>query len=352
MIQQRNFQKQPIPQIVWLLFNFLLAFLVFCCGKPTHSENDIGEVTDTLSESTPAPAQTLLKGLQAETGEIIFDGTIGNDYDLYEIFLLLRPNSVNEYEGKYLYKNQQQFISIKGNIENGALHLTETNAKGEVTGLFTGDLSSYPAITGTWSKPDGSGVLNFSLKKILPLGTTENVRGTFDFVRLRKIKDGDNRTLQIIKLTPDSIQSKLNALLALEGGHIDDLKRINGYTLYNLNGILTIAIDQESNGGWQSSEYKCLNVRTGRSLKFEDIFKPESKKEIAKLIVSKARENCPQMLDTDYSEDKINLDETPPIVTRGGIWFLSPCERSAGYFLGAYTLSFSFEEMRPYLMID
>ena len=87
---------------------------------------------------------------------------------------------------------------------------------------------------------------------------------------------------------------------------------------------------------------------------FDDIFKSESKSEIHNLAIAKLKEECPEQLDFDdvkeFSTNRKKIDF--PIVEYGGVSFISPCERSTGYFLGARVLLFTFEEIKPFLKME
>lgn len=301
-------------------FYFCLFLFLFSCSSPknesqstasTHvdqmdvaTENDPVEViSEKPREEAPLPENKLLKG----TDEVILDGYIGDHYD---ILLLLKEVTPGQFEGKYLYKRVNKFISLEGHLENNVLLLTESNDKGEITGQFTCDVSSYPRIDGSWTKPDGSGSMNLYLHKIIPVGV-ENNNGQFEFGKKPK----------------------------------DD----KGEVLYNLNGILTTYYLKDEGDGWSSGVYKCLNLKTGASLKFEDIFKPESKNQILEMIATKVKEACgPQVGDT-YSAADYTLDNQSTLVTREGIRFISPCERSQGYYQGVFTVDFAFDELSAYL---
>lgn len=119
--------------------------------------------------------------------------------------------------------------------------------------------------------------------------------------------------------------------------------------LYNLNGILTKVFYQEDSQGWWSAHYQCNNLKTGYTLKFEDIFRIDSKPDILAMFISKVKENCPDQFGADYTGEGIDFSENYVVVTRNGISFISPCQRSAGYFQGSYIVDFTFEEMKPYL---
>ncbi|MFZ1809366.1 MAG: hypothetical protein WAU36_19185 [Cyclobacteriaceae bacterium] len=297
-------------------FYFCVFLLLFSCSSPKNeSQSTDSTPVDQLkagteedraeepAEEAPLSENKLIKG----TDEVILDGYIGDHYD---ILLLLKEVTPGQFEGKYLYKRVNRFISLKGQLENNILLLSESNEQGEITGLFTCDVSSYPRVEGSWVKPDGSGSMNLYLHEIIPLGI-ENNNGQFEFGKKNK----------------------------------DD----KGEVLYNLNGILTTYYIKDEGDGWSSGEYNCLNLKTGTSLKFEDIFRPESRGQIIEMIAAKAKEICAPQVGDDYSAADYNLDDQSTIVTREGIRFISPCERSHGYYHGVFTLDFTFDELNTFL---
>ena len=227
------------------------------------------------------------------------------------------------------------------------MELTERDEKGEITGRFSGVISEFnSSINGKWSKPDGSGQLSFYVSKIIPIGI--NNSDNYEFARLKSVKAENEKRVQVTGL-PDSIQLKVNNLLNVKKG--SEMQKLNYEVLYNLNGILTIAYTQMNEDGWWSTDYFCINLKTGRMLTFDDIFKSESKSDIHNLAILKVNEECSEQLDFDdvkeFTTNSKKLDF--PIVDNGGVSFISPCERSAGYFLGVRLLSFTFEAIKPFL---
>ncbi|MBK7650329.1 MAG: hypothetical protein IPJ20_05645 [Flammeovirgaceae bacterium] len=311
MIKLRN--------LIWVAFaplSFYSCLFLFSCSSPKNESQsaDSTPVDQLNMATTEAPAEApaaeapqtenkLLKG----TEEVVLDGYIGDHYD---ILLLLREVTSGQFEGKYLYKRVNKFISLKGHLENNTMLLSESNDKGEITGQFTCDVSSYPRMEGSWTKPDGSGSMNLYLHKIIPVGI-ENSNGQFEFGKKSK----------------------------------DD----KGEVLYNLNGIFTTYYLRDEGDGWSSGAYKCLNLKTGTPLKFEDIFKPESKGQIMEMIATKVKEICGQQVGENYSAADYMLDDQSTLVTREGIRFISPCERSHGYYHGVFTVDFTFDDVGNYL---
>ena len=323
---------------------FLLSY-----GNPNQTKNAVQDSQTILPNTEQQDVKQNF--LAAEKGEIILDGYIGEPLgNHYYIMIFLNRTSKDIYEGKYLYKSVQKFIKLEGTTIGNQLELIERDEKGEITGRFTGEISEFrPTIEGKWSKPDGSGQLSFYVSKIIPIGIKNS--GNYEFAHLKSIKAENEKRVQVVGL-PDSIQLKINNLLNVKKE--SEMQKLNYEVLYNLNGILTIAYTQENEDGWWSSDYFCINLKTGRLLMFEDIFKSETRSEIHNLAIAKLKEECLEQLDfenvKEFSTNSENLDF--PIVGYGGVSFNSPCERSAGYFLGVRLLSFTFEEIKPFLKME
>jgi hypothetical protein len=289
--------------------------------------------------------------LTSSQGEIMLDGYIGEPMGThYYIMIILNRTSKDTYVGKYLYKSQNKFIKLSGKTIENQLELTEQDEKGEVTGRFKGEISKFrPTIDGKWSKPDGSGQLSFYVTKIIPIGIINS--GIYEFARLKSVKIPNEKRVQVIGL-PDPVQLKINNMLNVKKE--SEMKTLTYEVLYNLNGILTIAYNQSNDEGWSSSEYFCINLKTGDLLKFDDILITDSKGELHKLAIAKLKEDCPEQVDFDgYNEFSTNISKIDfPIVGFLGVNFSSPCERSVGYFLGTRLVSFTYDEIKPFLKIE
>lgn len=332
-------------------FYLMIIYLMFLLsyGNPNQTKNTVQDSQTILPITEQQDDKQNF--LAAEKGEIILDGYIGEPMgNHYYIMIFLNRTSTDTYKGKYLYKSVQKFIKLEGTTTGNQLELIERDEKGEITGRFTGEISEFrPTIEGKWSKPDGSDQLSFFVSKIIPIGI--NNSDNYEFARLKSIKAENEKRVQVTGL-PDSIQLKVNNLLNVKKE--SEMQKLNYEVPYNLNGILTIAYTQENEDGWWSTEYFCINLKTGRLLTFDDIFKSESKSEIHNLAISKLKEECPEQLDfedvKEFSTNSKNLEF--PIVDDGGVRFSSPCKRSAGYFLGTRLLSFTFEEIKPFLKME
>src|SRR5262245_60474065 len=97
----------------------------------------------------------------------IFFGNIGGKYDIRAY--LWREGET--FSGYYLYETIGGNISLEGAINaNGNFVLKESDFEGKETGVFKGKLTRAASgaestlhLEGTWSKPDGSGAMPFSL---------------------------------------------------------------------------------------------------------------------------------------------------------------------------------------------
>jgi hypothetical protein len=330
--------------LILILFLFLLS-----CRNSNQTRNAVQDSQAVLPKTEQQDVKQNLPAV--EKWETIFDGYIGEPMgNHYYIMIFLNRTSDDIYKGKYLYKSEGKYIKLEGKTIGNQLELTEQDEKGNITGKFTGILSeSDTKIDGKWSKPDGSGQLNFYVNRIIPIGIGNP--GKFDFAHLKPVKSENEKKVMVTGL-PDSIQVKVNNLLNIKKE--SEMQKLNYEVLYNLNGILTIAYTQTKEDGWWSTEYFCINLRTGRLLRFDDIFKSESKNELQNLAIAKLKEECPDQMDFDnVKEFSTNNEKLEfPIVDNRGVSFVSPCERSSGYFLGVRLLSCTFEEIKPFLKME
>src|SRR6185436_3256999 len=200
-----------------------------------------------ISLSQIASAQ---KSILDEPGQVIFDGYIGDHYD---IVMILKKTTGNKFEGRYIYKKQTTFISLSGELKDNKLFLSEKDPKGKETGKFTIDLNLavYPTMRGNWTKPNGTGKLDLYLKRVpFPVAS-------YAFVKVKSTKVG-NDTLVVASGLPAPILSKVNALLHVtRNGEMQSMKNV---VEYNLNGILTVFYNESGSGGFASSQIVCINT--------------------------------------------------------------------------------------------
>lgn len=104
----------------------------------------------------------------AQGSRKIFIGSIGGKYDIR--MYLWREGET--FSGYYLYEISGGNINLEGTINaNGAFVLKENDFEGKQTGVFKGKLTRSVLggeslhLEGTWSKPDGTGAMSFSLNE-------------------------------------------------------------------------------------------------------------------------------------------------------------------------------------------
>jgi hypothetical protein len=290
-----------------------------------------------LISSTFALAQ---KSILDEQGEIVFDGYIGEHYD---IVMILKKDTGNKFEGRYIYRKQAAFISLSGELNDNKLQLSEKDPKGKETGKFIIDLNAYPTLNGTWTKPNGKGELKLYAKKMPVPGPGAN-KPEYVFLKVRSTKVGGD-TVVVASGLPAPVLEKINTLLhATRDGEMQSMKST---VEYNLNGILTVVYNESSGSGFSSAQYVCINTKEGRPLKFRDIFQEGARSKLLELYEAKVREYCGDQLGKDYKPASKDLDN--PIVTHEGITFISPCQRSIGYYSGPFTVEMGFDEAAEFM---
>lgn len=140
-----------------LTISTLMTALIFSsCGSGENKNVEMAKQT-TTTNTTAIPNFTKS-----------FEGTINGKYG---IIMTLTKNTGN-LSGTYTYKSQGTPIKISGTIDdNGNLTINEFNDKGNMTGIFKGQLSSSNII-GQWTKPDGSKTMPFSISESTNSETT------------------------------------------------------------------------------------------------------------------------------------------------------------------------------------
>jgi len=133
-----------------LSISTLMTVLIFSsCGS---SEN---KNVEAIQQTTTSNANVIPDFIKS------FEGTINGKYG---IIMTLSKNKEN-LSGTYFYKNQGALIQISGTIDdNGSLIINEFNNKGNMTGIFKGQLINNNII-GQWTKPDGTKAMTFSISE-------------------------------------------------------------------------------------------------------------------------------------------------------------------------------------------
>jgi hypothetical protein len=136
------------------------ALIYSSCGS---SENKNAETIEQItSNNTPNIVTDFTK---------TFEGAIDGKHG---IIMTLTKNA-NNLNGSYTYKRQGTPIKIFGTTDdNGNLTINEFNDKGNMTGIFKGQLSGNNII-GQWTKPDGS--------KSMPFSISESTNGETTFAK-------------------------------------------------------------------------------------------------------------------------------------------------------------------------
>ncbi len=126
------------------------ALIYSSCGSRENKNAET--IEQTTSNNTPTIVPDFTKS---------FEGTINGKYG---IIMTLTKNA-NNLNGTYTYKSQGTPIKISGTTDdNGNLTINEFNDKGNMTGIFKGQLSGNNII-GQWTKPDGSKTMPFSISE-------------------------------------------------------------------------------------------------------------------------------------------------------------------------------------------
>jgi len=138
------------------------AFLLSCGGKTSSSDSDFTKS---------------------------YEGTINGKYE----FIMTLTKTADQLSGTYRYKKGSgTSLKLSGTIDqNGNLTLNEFNEKSSMTGIFKGQLAGA-TIIGSWTKPDGSGVMPFALTETEKLETS--IKGKPKAAPVSKTPTVDNWT--------------------------------------------------------------------------------------------------------------------------------------------------------------
>lgn len=170
----------------------LISFLTIALTFSSCSSNN-NKKTETTEQTASNIAPTILPDFTKS-----FEGTINGKYG---ITMVLTKNA-NILNGTYNYKGKNTPLNISGTIDNnGNLTINEFNTKGNMTGVFKGQLSDNNII-GQWSKPDGSKAMPFSISEFTnneATNTETEVNNSDDnSIWTGTYVDEFNRTLKII----------------------------------------------------------------------------------------------------------------------------------------------------------
>ena len=132
-----------------IIINIIVVVLFSCKQNSDRQKND-------------QSSENLTMNLKRSTIDFVntYEGQINNKYD----FLMKITSKSGNISGKYFYKKYGKNIEINGTIDkNLNVRISEFDANGNQTGLFKGRMLNENKIEGTWSKPNGSNAMPFSL---------------------------------------------------------------------------------------------------------------------------------------------------------------------------------------------
>lgn len=128
----------------------------------------------------------------------------------------------NEIKGNYYYEKIKQNITVKGLIKKitdsknkqiTQYIIEEFDEKGNKTGLFTGNLSSFVIIKGNWSSPDGKKIFPFILNEVKNnIQNSESINGTYD--------RGGDAAIEILLLNDGNIRIKGSAVWVMSTSNV------------------------------------------------------------------------------------------------------------------------------------
>jgi uncharacterized protein DUF3298 len=267
---------------------------------------------------------------QAAQGERVFSGKLGNKY---RIQMRLRRDG-GKLSGTYFYERFGQDLTLRGEIDAQAnFILREYGASGAQTGIFKGTWRPSDCegcgdfLTGKWSKPDGTGALSFALTvySVAFRGPLKLVTRSFS----EKNRKGQpvyeiNVEYPQLEGSTDAAVARFNELIRdkikkedsfrnefregsknpSDGGEYD-LSYGVGIATDDLISIDFISYFHYAAAGQRNAVSETVNydLKRGRVIKFEDLFRPGS--DYQKLI----SDYCLRDLRNQYKDDRQMTDE-------------------------------------------
>jgi hypothetical protein len=229
--------------------------------------------------------------------------------------------------GSYFYvgrptKGEQ--ITLKGTIDGDSVTLDEMTL-GQKTGSFVGTLRNG-IIRGSWTKPDGSGQLPFTMWAITPGSpfTVERaIKDTAPAVEAsgeQKTCDLDATYLEVYGAEDPLVEGLVNAALMVspikknkdgkcEEAESDNVGQKQKFLAKNV--LVVESIDSWFGGGahpLNSLTWKNISLKTGNVLGAKDIFKADAKAAVLAMLVKgiEARADL-EKEDRDYLIEQANL---------------------------------------------
>lgn len=169
-------------KIIKTSFTIIIAFLLQSCNSNSPNSNN----EKIVKESSPSPV------VQSNDFTKLFIGTINDKYKI-EMTIIKTGNSIN---GNYKYSGKQNSLKINGTIDNtGNFTINEFNDKGNMTGIFKGQLANTQA-NGQWSVPDGSKTMPFSISETStnPNVVSESKENNSENTQVSKAENLNNET--------------------------------------------------------------------------------------------------------------------------------------------------------------
>lgn len=177
----------------------------------------------------------------------------------------------------------------RGAMESGdAFTLEELNDEGRPVGVFKGRITEgATAVEGTWTKPDGSGPLNFSLREAAARRAAEAYRLVVKQTR-RKTKSREvNFAYPLMEGTTPGAQGFNARVQRLMSEHLGESKETEGehstsfVVAHRSPEFLSVLFNAYSmwpgaahpNHAWYSLNY---DLRNNREVKLADLFRPGS----------------------------------------------------------------------------
>ena len=309
----------------------------------------------------------------------VCNGNIGDS----EISMYLYLESTN-IVGRYFYKNINQFIDIKGNINQDKLYIEE-KVNNRITGYFNGVVSNDSFFSGEWTSYDGENKYNFYFYKneSYPINRLNIINSklemtfddnrkfisTKDAVILENEKSLNN--LDRISLDVDGIKSLNTNRIAyiLNNAIIDEYNVWKGSS-YNKDdfhmikeidvsyldeNIISFSIYNYSYTGGMHGIYNVVPaiyfISTGEKigLSLSELIENQNDRELINLMRSKLLRNFTEKDFFDFYSIKLSeiYDITP-----SGIKFIWPLYKIADYAQGVIEIDFTYLELKPFIRKD
>ncbi|MEI0492471.1 hypothetical protein R4J17_08490 [Brachyspira intermedia] len=309
----------------------------------------------------------------------VCNGNIGDS----EISMYLYLESTN-IVGRYFYKNINQFIDIKGNINQDKLYIEE-KVNNRITGYFNGVVSNDSFFSGEWTSYDGENKYNFYFYKneSYPINRLNIINSklemtfddnrkfisTKDAVILENEKSLNN--LDRISLDVDGIKSLNTNRIAyiLNNAIIDEYNVWKGSS-YNKDdfhmikeidvsyldeNIISFSIYNYSYTGGMHGIYNVVPaiyfISTGKKigLSLSELIENQNDRELINLMRSKLLRNFTEKDFFDFYSIKLSeiYDITP-----SGIKFIWPLYKIADYAQGVIEIDFTYLELKPFIRKD